>query len=67
MSETSPVATVGNLLPKHRRLSETEQIDVQVRQGRMVFGVELKIVDSDGNVLPQDGSIAGDLYVRGPG
>ncbi len=66
MSETSPVATVGNLLPKHRRLSENEQIDVQVRQGRMVFGVELKIVDSDGNVLPQDGSIAGDLYVRGP-
>ena len=66
MSETSPVATVGNLLPKHRGLPEREQVDVQVRQGRVVYGVELKIVDEERNVLPQDGSAAGDLYVRGP-
>jgi len=66
MSETSPVATVGNLLPKHQNLSEKEQVDVQVRQGRVVYGIELKIVDEHRNVLPQDGSVAGDLYVRGP-
>ncbi|CAG1014618.1 MAG: long-chain-fatty-acid--CoA ligase [Rhizobiaceae bacterium] len=66
MSETSPVATVGNLLPKHRGLPEKEQIDVQVRQGRVVYGVELRIVDEDRNALPQDGSVAGDLHVRGP-
>ena len=66
MSETSPVATVGNLLPKHRDLPENDQIDVQARQGRVVYGVELKIVDEHGNPLPQDGSVAGDLYVRGP-
>ncbi|HWK66897.1 MAG TPA: long-chain-fatty-acid--CoA ligase [Rhizobiaceae bacterium] len=66
MSETSPVATVGNLLPKHNGLSDAEQVDVQVKQGRVVYGVELKIVDEHGNPLPQDGSVAGDLYVRGP-
>lgn len=66
MSETSPVATVGNLLPRHRDLPEKEQVDVQVRQGRVVYGVELKIVDENRNPLPQDGSVAGDLYVRGP-
>ncbi len=66
MSETSPVATVGNLLPKHSGLPEKEQVDVQVRQGRVVYGIELKIVDKDRNPLPQDGSVAGDLYVRGP-
>ncbi|MGO4840961.1 AMP-binding protein, partial [Rhizobiaceae sp. 2RAB30] len=41
-------------------------VDVQVRQGRVVYGVELKIVDENRNPLPQDGSVAGDLYVRGP-
>jgi acyl-CoA synthetase (AMP-forming)/AMP-acid ligase II len=66
MSETSPVATVGNLLPKHRELTEAEQADIQVRQGRVVYGMELKIVDENRNPLPQDGSVAGDLYVRGP-
>jgi acyl-CoA synthetase (AMP-forming)/AMP-acid ligase II len=66
MSETSPVATVGNLLSRHRDLSEKEQVDVQARQGRVVYGVELKIVDENLKPLPQDGSVAGDLYVRGP-
>jgi fatty-acyl-CoA synthase len=66
MSETSPVATVGNLLPKHRGLSGAEQVDIQVKQGRVVYGVELKILDEHGKPLPQDGSVAGDLYVRGP-
>jgi fatty-acyl-CoA synthase len=66
MSETSPVATVGNLLPKHSGLSDAEQVDIQVKQGRVVYGVELKILDEHGKPLPQDGSVAGDLYVRGP-
>src|SRR5262249_28090281 len=36
------------------------------KQGRAVYGVELRIVDDQGAPLPQDGSIAGDLQVRGP-
>jgi acyl-CoA synthetase (AMP-forming)/AMP-acid ligase II len=44
-------------------LSET--LGVKMRQGRRVFGVELKLVDDEGNTLPQDGKAAGELYVRG--
>jgi fatty-acyl-CoA synthase len=66
MSEISPVATVSNLLPKHRDASDAEKVDVQAKQGRAIYGVQLKIVDENHNPLPQDGSVAGDLYVRGP-
>jgi len=66
MSETSPLATIGNLLPKHRNRPVDEIVDVQVKQGRAVYGVELRIVDADGNRLAHDGAEAGDLLVRGP-
>ncbi|MCB1426374.1 MAG: long-chain-fatty-acid--CoA ligase [Notoacmeibacter sp.] len=66
MSETSPLASIGNLLPKHAGLSDDEQVDVQVLQGRAIYGVELRIVDEEGTPLPQDGSVSGDLKVRGP-
>jgi acyl-CoA synthetase (AMP-forming)/AMP-acid ligase II len=66
MSETSPLATIGNLLPKHAGLPAAAQVDVQVKQGRAVYGVELRIVDDSGAPLRHDGSVAGDLQVRGP-
>lgn len=66
MSETSPLATIGNLLPKHISLSDDDQADVQVRQGRAIYGVELRIRGEDGEPLAHDGSKAGDLLVRGP-
>lgn len=65
MSETSPVSTVGSLLPKHKDLSVTQQVDLQVKQGRPMFGVDIRIVDEAKAALPQDGSVAGDLQVRG--
>ena len=66
MSETSPLATIGNLLPKHEAASEEEQVVVQTRQGRAIYGVELRIRGEDGRPLPHDGAVAGDLLVRGP-
>lgn len=66
MTETGPLSSIGNLLPKHRNLPVERQVDVQILQGRAIYGVELKIVDGDGKELPQDGSVAGDLLVRGP-
>lgn len=66
MSETSPVATVSNLLPHHREQPRARQIDVLARQGRAMFGVELKIVDESGVRLAHDGKITGELMVRGP-
>ncbi|WP_187971208.1 long-chain-fatty-acid--CoA ligase [Aquibium microcysteis] len=66
MSETSPLATIGNLLPKHREASEDDQVSIQAKQGRAIYGVELRIRGEDGRPLPHDGSVAGDLLVRGP-
>ncbi len=66
MSETSPMATIGTLLPKHHALSADEQAAIQTKQGRAMYGVELRIVDEARNPLSHDGSRAGDLMVRGP-
>ncbi|MEI5676818.1 MULTISPECIES: 3-(methylthio)propionyl-CoA ligase [unclassified Mesorhizobium] len=66
MSETSPLGSIGNLLPKHRNLPLDEQVTIQAKQGRAIYGVELRIAGEDGKSLPHDGSIAGDLMVRGP-
>ena len=65
MTETSPLATVGSPLAKHSDLSANELVDVQVRQGRQVFGIDLKLVGSDGRDLPHDGVSVGELKVRG--
>lgn len=66
MSETSPVATVGNLLPKHRDLSVEKQVDIQVLQGRAMCGVELRVMDDENVEIPAGSGRAGDLQVRGP-
>ncbi len=66
MTEMSPVGTVGNLLPKHRGIALEQRLDVQVKQGRGIYGVEMKIVDADGARLPHDGIAFGCLLVRGP-
>jgi fatty-acyl-CoA synthase len=41
-------------------------MSIREKQGRSVFGVEMKIVDSAGRELPWDGRATGDLLVRGP-
>jgi len=66
MTELSPLGTVCRLLPKHRALAPAERHRLQMKQGRAVFGVSLKIVDDEGHRLPQDGETAGHLMVRGP-
>lgn len=66
MTETSPICVVGRLLPKHAGLPAEEQQKVKLKQGRGVCGVEMKIVDDDGNRLPWDGKAFGEVFVRGP-
>ena len=66
MTEMSPIGTVMAFKPQHLTLSEEDRLAVQGKQGRVVFGVDMKIVDGDGRELPRDGSVAGDLLVRGP-
>ncbi len=66
MTEMSPLGTVCNLLPKHRGFDLARRLDVQAKQGRAMFGVEMKISDDTGRRLPHDGAAFGHLLVRGP-
>src|SRR4030095_3785198 len=55
MTELSPLGTVCTLKAKHQHLSAVERMAVQVKQGRPVFGVDIRIVAGDGQELPRDG------------
>jgi acyl-CoA synthetase (AMP-forming)/AMP-acid ligase II len=66
MTEMSPLGTACVLKPKHLSLSRDEQMMVQAKQGRAVYGVDMKIVGEDGQELPRDGKQSGELLVRGP-
>ena len=66
MTEMSPLGTVCTLKNKHLGLSEAEQMKIRLKQGRAVFGVDMKIVGDDGIELPWDGKTFGNLLVRGP-
>ena len=66
MTEMSPLGTVCTLKSKHLARSKDEQLTVQAKQGRAIFGVDMKIVDDEGKDLPWDGKAFGDLLVRGP-
>jgi fatty-acyl-CoA synthase len=66
MTEMSPLGTAGTFKAKHAKLSKAEREAVQAKQGRSIFGVDLRIVDENGRELPWDGKAFGDLQVRGP-
>jgi acyl-CoA synthetase (AMP-forming)/AMP-acid ligase II len=66
MTEMSPLGTVCNLKLKHLELPVDDQLAVMAKQGRALFGVEMKIVDPAGHELPWDGQSTGDLLVKGP-
>lgn len=65
MTETSPLGTVNQLLQKHTELSPEAQAAVRLGQGRPPWGVDLRLVDESGAVLPHDGSTQGNLQIRG--
>jgi acyl-CoA synthetase (AMP-forming)/AMP-acid ligase II len=66
MTEMSPLGTVCTLKSKHLALDKEAQYAIQYKQGRTIFGVDMKIVDDAGKELPWDGKAFGDLLVRGP-
>jgi len=66
MTELSPLGTLCTLKNKHLTLSEPEQMKIRLKQGRAIFGVDMKIVDDAGKDLPHDGKAFGDLLVKGP-
>jgi acyl-CoA synthetase (AMP-forming)/AMP-acid ligase II len=66
MSETSPLASIGTPLAKHQGLPLEQRFDLQVKQGRAIFGVDIEIFGPNGEPLPHDGIAFGDLKARGP-
>ncbi|MBC5810145.1 MAG: long-chain fatty acid--CoA ligase [Candidatus Eremiobacteraeota bacterium] len=64
MTETSPVCTNGSIKGEHR--AGAERLNYQLKAGRCMFGVDMKIVGEDGQTLPEDGASQGELLVRGP-
>ena len=66
MTEMSPLGTLCTLKNKHLTMSEEDKMKIRLKQGRAIFGVDMKIVDADGKELPWDGKAFGDLLVKGP-
>ena len=67
MTETSPLGVISTPTPALAAEGEARARDIlQTRQGRMQFGIELRIVDDAGAPLAWDGEQAGSLQVRGP-
>ena len=66
MTEMSPVGTIGTPKAKHANLPARERFALSLKQGRPLYGVEMKIVDASGNELPRDGIATGHVMVKGP-
>jgi acyl-CoA synthetase (AMP-forming)/AMP-acid ligase II len=66
MTEMSPVGTIAALKRKQVAQSAEARFAIQAKQGRAVYGVDMKIVGADGKELPWDGQTSGELMVRGP-
>ncbi|TXH68268.1 MAG: long-chain-fatty-acid--CoA ligase [Thiothrix sp.] len=65
MTELSPIGTINALLYKHEDLSVEEQQKIRLSQGRPLFGIELRLLSDDGEVVPNDGVTQGNLQCRG--
>jgi fatty-acyl-CoA synthase len=65
MTETSPVATVSRITRAEAHLDGAAQVARLLRQGRALFGTQIRIVGDDGQTLPHDGKAFGELQVRG--
>jgi len=66
MTETSPIGTMGAPVTGWDKLSLDEQLDVVTKQGKVPFGVQLRVLDDDGNIQPRDGKSSGRLQIKGP-
>ena len=66
MTETTPLVAVNRLKSNLRGASEEEKLEIAGKQGLVVGGLEMKLVDEQGQELPWDGQQRGELFFRGP-
>ena len=65
MTETSPVGSTTTFSPSMRALPIEKKVDLKVSQGRRMYTVDMRIVNDNGELLPNDGEAFGELQVRG--
>lgn len=65
MTEMSPIGTAGLLHGAENDAPLEDRLKLKAKQGRRVFGVDMKITGEDGDRQPHDGTAEGELYVRG--
>jgi acyl-CoA synthetase (AMP-forming)/AMP-acid ligase II len=66
MTEMSPLGTVANIKNSMTGAARAETIQYRIKQGRPVYGVDMKIAGNEGKPLDHDGEQFGELCVRGP-
>ncbi|MBV6634210.1 MAG: long-chain-fatty-acid--CoA ligase [Alphaproteobacteria bacterium] len=66
MTELSPLGSFVVMQREFDDLAADEQMRIKLKQGKCMFGVEMRAVDDDGNELPADGESAGHLQIRSP-
>ncbi|THD56405.1 long-chain fatty acid--CoA ligase [Phenylobacterium sp.] len=66
MTETSPLGVINTPLPEHAGEDTEVSQQRKLKQGRGLWGVDLRIVSEDGAEQPRDGKSVGQLQVRGP-
>jgi fatty-acyl-CoA synthase len=66
MTELSPLGTLCKLKAKHLSLPAEAQHRILEKQGKVIYGIDMEIVDDAGHPLPWDGESSGNLVVRGP-
>ncbi|MBP7596145.1 MAG: AMP-binding protein, partial [Candidatus Microthrix subdominans] len=66
MTETSPVGSVAKVISTLEDSSQEKLDELRASQGLPVLGVELRVVDPDGNKVPWDGETQGELQAAGP-
>jgi fatty-acyl-CoA synthase len=66
MTEMTPLGTVSRLKSYMETWPEAQQYAVRAKQGYAAVGVDLRLVDEQGRVVPWDGTTMGEIQVRGP-
>jgi fatty-acyl-CoA synthase len=66
-TETTPLVTVNRIMPYvEKELNEDQKWELKKKQGLIVVGLDLKVVDAGGKELPKDGKTPGEVLIRGP-
>ena len=65
MTETGPLGVLNSLKPGMSELPESQLNAIKQKQGRPIFGVDIRIVDEEGEVQPWDGESTGEVRIRG--